>query len=97
MVFFKPTENEKVLKIECSCGCGEEIRIQKNIYTNDKADYYLSLQVSQFYAKQNGIWRTIKHRIKTAFKILRGKEYRLTDIILEEDDMKELKKYIGKI
>lgn len=99
MVFYNVNRdgNEKIMKIECSCGCGEEIRIQKNIYTDDTADYYLSLVMMQFYAKQNGIFKTIKHRIKTAFNILRGKEYKLTDIILKEEDMKELKEIIKEI
>lgn len=97
MIFYNENNDEKVIKIECSCGCGNEIRIQKNIYANDKADYYLSLDVMQFYAKQQGVMKTIRHRIKTAFNFLRGKEYKLTDIVLEEEDIKEIKKCFDKI
>lgn len=96
MVFFKPTEEEKVLKCECSCGCGEEIKI-KSFNFGDTKQYYLSLCAEQYYAKQNGIFKTIWHRIKTAFKILRGKEYKLTDIVLDENDMKELKEIIKEM
>ena len=92
MIFYrydKPND-EKIIKIECCCGCESEINIRKWIYENGEADYNLSLLISQFYAKQNGIFKTIKYRLKVAFNILRGKEYRLTDIELKEENIREL-------
>ena len=95
MVYYgEKLEDEKVLKVECTCGCGEEIKIAKDKLSEDKVVYYMILNTTQFYAKQDGLFRTIGHRIKTAFNILRGKEYRLTEVVLDEEDMKQLKEYI---
>lgn len=96
MVVFKPTEEEKVLKCECSCGCGEEIKI-KSFNFGDTKQYYLSLCAEQYYAKQNGVFKTIWHRIKTAFMILRGKEYRLTEVVLKKEEFEELKEIIKEM
>lgn len=96
MVFYKPSSDEKVLKVECSCGCGEEMKIKRIDFYNTKS-YYLTLCAEQYYAKQNGILKTIWHRIKGAFTILFGKEYRLTEIVLKEDDIKELKEIIKEL
>lgn len=98
MVYYgEKLEDEKVLKVECTCGCEEEIKIAKEKLTEDKVIYYISLNTAQFYAKQNGLVKTILHRIKTAFNILRGKEYRLTEVVLNEEDMNQLKEYIVKM
>lgn len=98
MVYYgEKLDDEKVLKVECTCGCGEEIKIAKDKLSEDKVVYYMILNTAQFYSKQDGIFRTIGHRIKTAFNILRGKEYRLTEVVLNEEDMKQLKEYIVKM
>lgn len=98
MVYYgEKLEDEKVLKVECTCGCGEEIKIAKDKLSEDKVVYYMILNTAQFYAKQDGLFRTIGHRIKTAFNILRGKEYRLTEVVLDEEDMNQLKEYIVKM
>ena len=87
---------EKKIKCECDCGCGEEIRITK-LSDEYSTDYFIAIATENFYSKQDGIIKTIKNRIKIAFNILRGKEYRMADLTISEADIKLLKKYLGEI
>lgn len=89
-MIFKGKDNEsKVVIINCNCGCDEAIQIKKFTFDDDMSDYFISILAGEFSTKQRGIFRTIGHRIKLAFKMLLGKEYLLTDIVLTHDELKE--------
>lgn len=96
MVVTGYNKNDKVIIISCDCGCDEEIHIKKFI-DEDMEEYYLTLNTSKFYANQKGIFRLIGHRIKLAFKMLFGKEYRLTELVLDKDDINALIKNLQDI
>ena len=89
MIFYdKNKDNEKMIIVNCDCGCEEKLSISKI----DEADrFYMTLHSCQFYTKQEGIFKIIIHRIKTAFMMLLGKEYLLTDIVLTKEDINKLK------
>ena len=91
MVFMKANKDEKVVIANCNCGCEEEIHIKR---FDDDENYYLSLHECKFYSKQNGIFKTIGHRIKSSWRILRGKEYLLCDLVLNK---RELNEFIEKL
>ena len=57
-------------------------------------EYYLSILAGEFGSTQRGIFRTIGHRIKLAIKMLLGKEYRLTEILLTKQQFEEYKKVL---
>lgn len=97
MVFSNKDDEVKMIIVNCNCGCEEAISIKK--YTFDKEvqedeEYYLSILTGQFSAKQRGIFRTIGHRLKLAWKMLRGKEYLLSEIVIKKPEFEELKKKI---
>lgn len=87
MVFQETDKNESVIVFNCNCGCDEEIHIKR--FSGDD-DYYLSIHESKFYSKQNGLFKTIKSRIKSAWRVLRGKDYLLCDLVLNKHEIKVL-------
>lgn len=89
MVITEADKMTKLLLVNCNCGCDEAIQLKKLKEYDD--EYYLSLITSKFSAKQCGIFRTIGHRINLAWKMLRGKEYLLTEVVLNKEEFEHLK------
>jgi hypothetical protein len=77
--------------LECVCGCG--------IFSVTGEDGYtlLNYHANAFGEKQTNSWDIFKRRIKFAWSILRGKEFLLYDIILEEGKLQEFKDFVAKI
>ena len=98
MIFKGKDKHTKVVIVNCNCGCDEAIQIKKLVYdVNDNDEYYLSILAGEFGATQRGIFRTIGHRIKLAFKMLFGKEYLLTEIVMTKEELEEYKKALGEL
>lgn len=92
MVFNNEDKDEKIIVVNCDCGCEEEIHIK--VFDQETNVYYLTIHEAKFSSKQNGIFKTIRNRIKGAWRILRGKEYLLCDILLNK---KQLNEFIEKL
>ena len=98
MVFKGEDEHTKLVIVNCNCGCDEAIQVKKLVYdVNDEDEYYLSVLTGEFSAMQRGIFRTIGHRLKMAWKILRGKEYLLAEIVMTKEEFAEYKKLLEEI
>jgi hypothetical protein len=98
MVFSSEDKDSKIIIVNCNCGCDEAIHIKKIKYDDELQipdEYYISIGTTQFYAKQKGIFRTIGHRVKLAFLMLFGKEYRFTELVLTKDELSELRQKLG--
>lgn len=96
MVYSNQNSSEKFIIVDCESGYGNSIKISKFTYDKDKY-YYLDIYSLDFYAKQTGIFKTIFNRLKLIFLILSGKEYRMANIVLTENDIKELTKKLKNI
>lgn len=100
MILANGNKDTKIIKINCDCGCDEEIQIKKfndDEIKPEEMEYYMSIHTSKFYSEQKGIFRLIGHRIKLAIKMLFGKEYLLTDVVLKENDINDLVKCLEEI
>ena len=95
MIFKGKDDYTKVVIINCNCGCDEAIQIKKLCDADD--EYYLSIIAGEFGSTQRGVFRTIGHRIKLAFKMLLGKEYLLTEIVMTNNEFEEYKKVLGEL
>lgn len=80
----------EIIFCECDCGCAT-LQISKF-----EDDISIECKESFFYSKQNGIFRTIKERLKMIWCIITGKEYRLWDITISPGKAKELARSINK-
>lgn len=69
----------------CTCGCDNGIVVK--IFCEDDDDYaFISTVANCFYSKQDGILRTIARRMKAAWFMLCGKEFRLHEVALSKKD-----------
>lgn len=98
MIFKGNDKHTKVVIVNCNCGCDEAIQIKKLVYdVKDDDEYYLSILAGEFGSTQRGIFRTIGHRLKLAWKMLRGKEYLLTEIVMTKEELDEYKKVLEEL
>ena len=98
MIFKGKDKHTKVVIVNCNCGCDEAIQIKKLVYdVKDDDEYYLSILAGEFGSTQRGIFRTIGHRLKLAWKMLRGKEYLLTEIVMTKEELDEYKKVLEEL
>lgn len=100
MILENKNEKEKIVIANCNCGCNQALQITKFNYADEEdidEDYYLSITAGLFSERQRGIFKTIGHRIKLAFKMLLGKEYLLCDIILNKQEIKDFIKSLENI
>lgn len=81
---------KEIIFCECDCGCAT---LQISRFEDDVT---IDCKESFFYSKQDGIFKTIKERIKMIWCIITGKEYRLWDITLSPGKAKELARSINK-
>lgn len=91
MIYQNP--NIRMHRLTCECGCGNGldvyIRVQDIPSSEDVA---ISTLCSCFMAHQDGIWETIKKRVRAAWLMLTGKEYLLHDIVVDRLMWKEMMK-----
>lgn len=98
MILGGSDKNTKLVIVNCNCGCDEAIQIKKFKFDEQEEDeYYLSILAGEFGSTQRGIFRTIGHRIKLAFKMLFGKEYLLTEIVMKPEEFEEYKKILEEL
>lgn len=91
MIFVGEDKDISVVIANCDCGCDEELHIKRyKSDDNTPPDYYISLSEGKFYSKQMGIFRLIGHRLKSAWRVLRGKDYLLCDINIKEENLDKL-------
>ena len=79
-------EKDKRYLLPCVCGCG----VLEFIREKDKDDdiLYLSYFPAGFYVHQ----RSFRKRIKSIWNLIRGKEYRLYDIVVDYNKFKDFAK-----
>lgn len=86
-------KNHTKIIIECDCG-SESIGISKLEFDDGFKEYFIDISINAFYSEQDGFFSKLKKRIKTAWYILRRGTYRLQEICLTEQDLKDLKEII---
>lgn len=66
--------------VVCNCGCNNGFDINFRFEHDDQI--YIHTFVGGFYAKQHSVFSVIADRVRAAWFMLTGKEYRLHEIIL---------------
>ena len=87
------TKNNFILQ----CAAYDFDTVQISIEHDDKNyGMYLSTLSSNFYGLQRySIFKQLWFRLKLAWHVLIGKEYRLFDLCLNKEDMQAFKKFIN--
>lgn len=91
------SKDGKNLIVDCDCGCDEGLRIKIQEFSEDK--YAILTYVSgNFYKEQNmSGWKIFKLKCKKIWRILRGKDYCYSEILVNKEDFKELQEYIQNV
>lgn len=83
------------IHVHCSCNCGDCIDMR--FFIDDDEDFcYIGTSASVFYMKQDGLWGTIRQRLRAAWFMLCGKEYRLHELVLSWEDYQNFADKIEK-
>ena len=84
-------------QIMCDCGCGGMIRF--DFHTDEDNDHYIEVGYwhSAFYFMQERIWQNAWKRIKLAWMMIRGKQYHLYDVIVNDKELADFKDWASKL
>ncbi len=93
MVFYNENENEKIAIVECACGT-HGIKVTRILGDNE---IYISPYTDNFYSKQHSFFGNLWFKVKRIAQIIAGKEYRLEEIVLTNDDVVEFDKALHEI
>lgn len=88
MVFSK--ENQVI--VTCNCGCKEGY-----IFTNKYGLIWVDTISSNFYTKQNSLYYKLKEKLERVLVLSKRKSVFLGEIILKEDEVKELLSLLKKL
>ena len=90
------TNDKKELITTCNCGCDEGIRIK--IYPEDNDTYsFMTYLKGHFYSEQDRtLLRVLFWKLKRIWKILIGKDFYYSEIIMTKYEYKEFKGYINQ-
>ena len=89
-------KNNEMIIIKCDCGA-EAIEISSSDINETEKEYYIYTIMKTWYTKQYSFTDRFKEKLKMIWYILIGKDYLLTEIILSEEEFKELKEIIIKL
>lgn len=89
---------EEHVDLSCECGCGIMRFSCEPEYDDDKVgSIFVEYWMPAFYSEQIQVLKTLWRRLVEAVKILRGKKFVLYEVIVSDDDLKELKDWINKL
>ena len=87
----------KMNEILIQCDCGTHLFKISTFDDNDDT-YYFEVWGSNFYTKQKeSLLKRFLHRLKLIWNAIRGKEYLLEDIVLNDKDYEELIDALSKV
>ena len=85
---------ENQVFLECTCGCGV-LRVTQ--YKDDNM-VYIEYLTPNFYSMQLTCFDKIKRALKMAWFIIRGKEFLLYDILIDDNNkLDEFKEFVAGI
>ena len=89
------SKDGKNLMVDCHCGCDEGLRIR--IRDFDEETYAIVTYTSgNFYKEQNySWWKIFKLKCKKIWRIIRGKDFYYSEILLSKEEYNELKDFLN--
>lgn len=75
--------------VRCHCGCGE---IQFTQWKDERYGY-MSYNLPAFYAYQRPFWSRFKEGLQIIWCVLTGKQYRLFEVTLFDEDNEQIRKF----
>ena len=100
MIYESTDKNIKDMLVTCNCGCqeGMEFRFVKEKYDDiNNTDYFIELCTSEWGSEQDHGIRRLKFVIQKIWKIIRGKDFYYSEIMLTPEQWKEFKAKINEV
>ena len=89
------SKDGKNLIVDCNCGCDEGLRIRINEFDEDTYAI-LTYTSGNFYKDQKlSCWSIFKLKCKKIWRIIRGKDYCYSEILISKEEYNELKDFIN--
>ena len=85
--FYRSYDSNKAV-LFCNCGCDEGIRFD---YWEEDNELFLNFVTGKFYAGQGS---QPFRKLKRIWAVIRGQEYYLSEMVLNTEDLEELRRYI---
>ena len=91
------SKDGKNLIVYCNCGCDEGLRIRINEFDEDTYAI-LTYTSGNFYKDQKlSCWSIFKLKCRKIWRIIRGKDYCYSEILVSKEEFKELKEYLNEV
>lgn len=88
-------KDKKNIILQCSAHDFDSIQFTVEDFGDDEFAMSITTLSPQYYTLQReGLLKNLWNRIKLAFSVLFGKDYRLFDIVLSKQDLEEFKEFI---
>lgn len=78
----------------CKCGCGEGVVLKVDKECGDLSIQFVS---DNFYLMQRKGKMSLREKIKRIWYIITGKEYCYFDVLIDEDELQEFKKFVASL
>lgn len=80
--------------IQCNCGCHNGL-----IFTweDDVESLWINVVESKWYSEQQGVLKRIKEKLRRLWFVLRGKEYSLFEMVVEDNKLEEFKEFVASL
>ena len=89
------SKDGKNLMVDCNCGCDEGLRIRINEFDEDTYAI-LTYTSGNFYKDQKlSCWSIFKLKCRKIWRIIRGKDYCYSEILVSKEEYNELKDFIN--
>lgn len=89
------SEDGKELLIDCSCGCGNSIKVKVDDIDNEFY-YYSRLYSANWYTEQKSCFSILKSKLKKIWRIIRNKDYCYSEICINKKEFNQFKEYINQ-
>lgn len=76
------------LAIPCQCGCSVVVFVEFEAIGDDPQEFY-----AEFYTM---VCPSFWERFKTAWKVFRGKDHYLHDLVMDKDSLTEVRDFLDK-
>jgi len=84
-------KDKNCIVTQCDCGCDEGLTFRIGVEPEENWDWcYISCTSGEFYKDQTRWYHSLCRRIKLAWYMLTGKEFRLKEIMLSKEEVKNL-------
>ena len=89
------SKDGKNLIVDCNCGCDEGLRIRINEF-NEDTYAIITYTSGNFYKDQKlSCWSIFKLKCRKIWRIIRGKDYCYSEILVSKEEYNELKDFIN--